>query len=252
MKTESKHIVGFWHYGVILTYLSLALSVCGICFAAAYGGPRRDDITAFLLLMSGLCDAFDGMVAKTRKNRSMNDKMFGMNIDSLSDLVSFGIAPIMVGVAMHLTRWYYVFFYVFYVLCALVRLAYYDVSEFNRLHDPEQEGKPRTSFEGLPVTNAAFVTVIFYLIATMLDNPEYASSIGISPQGVVIYRSVIMMACYLLLALLFVIRFKMFKAKAKGLIITILIVAVIVIGLTLIRYYVCGLALFTPLVKNPV
>ena len=250
MKTESKHIVGFWHYGVILTYLSLALSVCGICFAAAYGGPRRDDIMAFLLLMSGLCDAFDGMVAKTRRNRTDNDKLFGMNIDSLSDMVSFGIAPVMVGVAMHLTRWYYVIFYIFFVLCALVRLAYYDVSEFNRLKDPELASKPRTSYEGLPVTNAAFVTVIFYLIATMLDNPVYAASIGLSARDVMIYRGVIMMVCYVTLGLLFVIKFKMFKAKARGLIITIVIVTVLVISLALIRYYVCGVVLFGPLTKT--
>ena len=94
----NKYIVGYWHYGVILTYLSLALSVCGICFAAAYGGPRRDDIAAFFVLLAGLCDAFDGMVANTRKHRTADDKMFGMQIDSLCDIVSFGIAPIMVGV----------------------------------------------------------------------------------------------------------------------------------------------------------
>ena len=249
MKTESKRIVGFWHYGVILTYLSLALSVCGICFAAAYGEPRRDDITAFLLLMSALCDAFDGMVAKTRKNRTADDKLFGMNIDSLSDMVSFGIAPIMVGVAMNMTRWYYVIFYVFYVLCALIRLAYYDVSEFNRLGDPN--AAPRTSYQGLPVTNSAFVVVIFYLVATMFDNPSFAASLGFTKQGVMIYRSVLMMTSYLLLGLLFVIKFKMFKARAKGLIVTIAIVTVLVITLALIRYYVCGVALFVPLTKYP-
>lgn len=245
-----KHFVGYWHYGVILTYLSLALSVCGICFAAAYGGPRRDDIAAFFLLLAGLCDAFDGMVAKTRKDRTHGDKLFGMNIDSLSDMVSFGIAPVMVAVAMGLTRWYYCIFYVFYVMCALVRLAYYDVSEVTRLSDPEAASKPRTSYEGLPVTNAAFVTVIFYLIATMFDNHSFAASIGLTPHDVLIYRSVIMMVCYVLLALLFVIKFKMFKAKARGLIITIVIVTVLVIGLALIRYYVCGVVLFGPLTKG--
>lgn len=247
LEPTSKHIVGFWHYGVILTYLSLALSVCGICFAAAYGGPRRDDMTAFFLLMSALCDAFDGMVAKTRKNRTENDKLFGMNIDSLSDMVSFGIAPVMVGVAMGLTRWYYVFFYVFYVLCALVRLAYYDVSEVNRLKDPNA-GR-RNSYEGLPVTNSAFVVVLFYLVASMFDNGAFASSIGLSSQDVLIYKSVIMMVCYVLLGLLFVIKFKMFKARAKGLAITISIVTVLVIALALVRWYVCGVPLFVPFTK---
>lgn len=243
----SKYIVGYWHYGVILTYLSLALSVCGICFAAASGGPRRDDMVALFLVMSCLCDAFDGMVAKTRKHRTHDDKLFGMNIDSLSDLVSFGIAPIMLGVAMDLTRWYYVIFYVFYVLCALVRLAYYDVSEVNRLNNPNA-GR-RESYEGLPVTNSAFVIVIFYLIATMFDYMPFAASLGLNGHDVLIYKSVIMMVGYVLLGLLFVIKFKMFKARVKGIVITITIVTVLIITLALIRYYVCGVVMFEPLTR---
>ena len=166
-----KHFVGYWHYGVILTYLSLALSICGICFAAAAGGPRRDDIAAFFLLLAGLCDAFDGMVAKTRKHRSHNDKLFGMNIDSLSDMVSFGVAPIMVGVAMGMTRWYYCIVYIFFALCGLVRLAYYDVSEVNRLNDPTSTR--RDNYEGLPITNVSLALPVFYLVATLFDkHPE--------------------------------------------------------------------------------
>ena len=242
-----KHFVGYWHYGVILTYLSLALSICGICFAAAYGGPRRDDIAAFFVLLAGLCDAFDGMVAKTRKHRSHNDKLFGMNIDSLSDMVAFGVAPIMVGVAMGMTRWYYCIVYVFFALCGLVRLAYYDVSEVNRLNDPTSER--RDHYEGLPITNVSLALPVFYLFATLFDvHPEW---IGLNSNTIIIYQSVIMMTCYLLCGFLFVFKFKMFKARLKGLIITVVTITVLVISLALIRYYVCGVVLFAPLTKTP-
>ncbi|MDE7165253.1 MAG: CDP-alcohol phosphatidyltransferase family protein [Clostridiales bacterium] len=238
-----KHFVGYWHYGVILTYMSLALSICGICFAAAYGGPRRDDIAAFFLLLAGLCDAFDGMVAKTRKHRSDNDKLFGMNIDSLSDMVSFGIAPIMVGVAMGMTRWYYCIVYVFFALCGLVRLAYYDVSEVNRLKDPTSTR--RDSYEGLPITNVSLALPVFYLVATLFDiHPEW---IGLNAENIIIYKSIIMMTCYLLCGFLFVFKFKMFKARVRGLIITVVTITVLVVGLALIRYYVFGVVLFEPL-----
>lgn len=33
MKCESKRFVGFWHYGVVLTYLSVVSAVIGICFS---------------------------------------------------------------------------------------------------------------------------------------------------------------------------------------------------------------------------
>ena len=239
----SKYIVGYWHYGVILTYLSLALSICGICFAAAYGGPRRDDIAAFFVLLAGLCDGFDGMVASTRKHRTADDRMFGMQIDSLCDIVSFGIAPIMVGVAMGMTRWYYCIVYVFFVLCGLVRLAYFNVDEINRVNEPNA-GR-RESYTGLPITNVSLALPVFYLVATMFDN----GACGVTTEQAQIIRSVLMMTCYILCGLLFVIKFKMVKAHARGLIITVITITVLVIGLALIRYYVCGVVLFQPLTK---
>ena len=217
----NKYIVGYWHYGVILTYLSLALSVCGICFAAAYGGPRRDDIAAFFVLLAGLCDAFDGMVANTRKHRTADDKMFGMQIDSLCDIVSFGIAPIMVGVAMGMTRWYYCIVYVFFVLCGLVRLAYFNVDEINRSGKPDA-GR-RESYTGLPITNVSLALPVFYLIATMFDR----GACGVTPEQAQIIRAVIMMSCYILCGLLYVIKFKMPKAHARGLIITVITITVL-------------------------
>ena len=241
----SKYIVGYWHYGVILTYISLALSICGICFAAAYGGERRHDIAAFFLLLAGLCDAFDGMVAKTRKHRSDNDKLFGMNIDSLSDMVAFGIAPIMVGVAMGMTRWYYCIVYIFFALCGLVRLAYFDVSEFNRLKD--KTSTRRDSYEGLPITSVSLALPVFYLFATLFNNhPDW---IGLNADTIIIYQSVLMMSCYIICGLLFVIKFKMPKVKLRGLIITVVSITVITVSLALIRYYVFDVAMFEPFSK---
>lgn len=242
-KPTSKYVVGYWHYGVILTYLSLALSVCGICFAAAYGGPRRDDIAAFFVLLAGLCDAFDGMVANTRRHRTVDDKMFGMQIDSLCDIVSFGIAPIMVGVAMGMTRWYYCIVYVFFVLCGLVRLAYFNVDEINRVNVPDA-GR-RESYTGLPITNVSLALPVFYLIATMFDK----GACGVTPDQAQIIRAVIMMSCYIICGLLFVIKFKMPKAHARGLIITVVAITSLTISLALIRYYVCGVAMFEPLTQ---
>ena len=60
-----------------------------------------------------------------------------------------------------------------------------------------------------------------------------------------------MMTCYLLCAFLFVFKFKMFKARIKGLIITVVTIMVIVIGLALIRYYVFDVVLFAPLTRTP-
>jgi hypothetical protein len=43
---------------------------------------------------------FDGKVARTKKDRTEQEKSFGIQIDSLSDLVSFGVLPAVIGFAM--------------------------------------------------------------------------------------------------------------------------------------------------------
>ncbi len=165
MKNQSNKIVGYWHYGVILTYLSVISAVVGICFSVGGNRDACPDIGILCLLISGFCDAFDGAIASTRKNRTRQDKMFGERIDSLSDLIAFGVAPAMIGFGMMLNRWYFLPVYAVFVLCALIRLAYYDVTEEIRTEDSNC-GR-RTYFEGLPVTNVAFALPIFNFIATI-------------------------------------------------------------------------------------
>ena len=59
-------MLGFWDYTVVLTYISFAFSGIGI-FCAVSHHVRW---AIFFLACSGLCDMFDGKVARTKKNRT--------------------------------------------------------------------------------------------------------------------------------------------------------------------------------------
>ena len=222
-----KKFVGFWHYGVILTYLSVASAIVGIALSAV-GYPFFGGVIC--LWVSGICDAFDGAVACTRKNRTADDKAFGSRIDSLSDAIAFGVAPIMIGYGMGMKEWYYLIPFVLYVLCAVCRLAYYDVEEDKRLQDPEA-GR-RTSCEGLPVTNAAIGAPVFYLVAIMFR--------PIGGLVAVLVPKLIMCFYYLLMSFLMVFKFRMAKLGVKGVSITISIVVVLCVGLILVNTFVFG------------
>lgn len=209
---KKSKIVGFYHYGVILTYLSVISAITGICFSVGGNKEPLPYVGIICLLISGICDAFDGAVARTRKNRSREDKMFGERIDSLSDLIAFGVAPAMIGFGMKINKWYYIPVYAIFVLCALIRLAYFDVTEEIRMED-EDCGK-RKFYEGLPVTNVGFILPIFYLVATMF-----------APQS--LGWSLTMIIGYLLLAVAFVSPFKVKKLGVKEIIILMGIVGIV-------------------------
>ena len=105
-------MIGFYDYTVILTYLSLLSAVTGIGLAVAH-----HPLLAILCLMfSGLCDMFDGRVARTKKNRTAEQKGFGIQIDSLCDIVAFGILPAVITIVVCGSVWYAVLIAALYVL----------------------------------------------------------------------------------------------------------------------------------------
>ena len=82
-------MLGIYNYTVILTYLGMLSGFAGILFA--FEGQLWAALGC--LMFSGVCDMFDGKVASTKKERTRSEKRFGIQIDSLSDLVCFGVLP---------------------------------------------------------------------------------------------------------------------------------------------------------------
>ena len=168
-------MIGFYNYTVILTYLSLVSASCGIIAALSGGGHPY--IGTFFLLFCGLCDAFDGKVARTKKERSQTERSFGVQIDSLSDIVAFGVLPAAIGSAMLRRSPLGALVYgtplekplgvgvmailVLYILAAMIRLAWYNVTEEER---QKTEDGVRKYYTGLPVTSSALIFPVILLL----------------------------------------------------------------------------------------
>ena len=118
-------MIGVFDYTVLLTYISFLSGLTGIHFAI--NGNTFMGIVC--LMFSGLCDMFDGKVARTKKNRTEEEKRFGIQIDSLSDLVAFGVLPSAIGYGLGLNDTWMVFVLYLIPLCALIRLAFFNVNE---------------------------------------------------------------------------------------------------------------------------
>lgn len=154
-------MIGFWNYTVIATYISLGVSVFGMIQGIA-GNIK----TAVLCLaISGIMDMFDGKIARTKKDRTEDEQMFGIQIDSLCDLVCFGVLPAMIGYMLGMNHPMDITILVLFVLGGLVRLAYFNVTEEKRQR--EQNGAVRHHYQGLPITSIAIFLPILYLIKEM-------------------------------------------------------------------------------------
>lgn len=153
-------LVGFYNYTVWLTYAGAAAAVCGIFFSAG-GHPFWGVIC---LLFAGATDMFDGKIASTMK-RNEAEKNFGIQIDSLCDLISFGVLPVAIGYGLGLSGGFFFVSAVLYIICAIIRLAYFNVDEIMR---QKNENGCRKTYYGLPVTAAAMLFPLIYGMKDLL------------------------------------------------------------------------------------
>lgn len=205
-------MIGYYNYTVILTYLSLISALFGTHLAF-----RGEPVGALIcLLLCGAFDSFDGMVARTKKGRTEEEKKFGIQIDSLVDMFSFGIFPAIIGYTMGLNGWLWFAIFASYAICAVSRLGYFNVAEEMRQKETTEK---RKYYQGLPVTSSSLIFPAVYLL-------KAAVGLG-TMQG--IYG--IMM---LVVALAFVIDFKVIKPGLKGILAMGVVGVFIFIGLILL------------------
>ena len=207
-------MIGIYNYTVILTYLSLISAGTGIIVTLSDNGHPYWGV--LFLLLCGLCDAFDGQVARTKKDRTKSEINYGIQIDSLSDVVAFGVLPACIGVAIFKTSAFisslssYAFFpilkysffaiLVLYILAALIRLAHFNVTEEER---QSEEGGVRKYYTGLPVTSAALIFPSFMIL-------RYITPIDIS----IAYLPLILLTAFAFLG-----KFTLRKPKLCGILI---------------------------------
>ena len=158
--------IGFYDYTVILTYLSLISSVFGMT-RAIHGDYK---LAIFCLAFSGICDAFDGRVARTKKNRTADEKNFGIQLDSLCDMFCFGVFPAIICYLLGVRGALGVMLVMFYCLCAVARLAFFNVLEGKR---QLTEGGANKTYRGLPVTAISMIFPVMYLLTLVLTEQAF-------------------------------------------------------------------------------
>ena len=129
--------------------LTLANLFCGI-FAIVSASRGHFDQAGLLVVLGGCADALDGRVARATGSGSR----FGSELDSLVDIISFGLAPamIMYFAVMNQEGWDWLVVF-FYVACAAIRLARFNV---------EQAGRAKRYFHGLPSPAAGLTLATYY------------------------------------------------------------------------------------------
>lgn len=157
-------MLGFYNPSVILTYLSLVSAGVGFSFLAK-GGQGGFFAALICLMISGVCDMFDGAVAKLCK-RNEAEKLFGVEIDALCDLVAFGALPAQMVIFLGGNSVLSVVAAVAILLSSVIRLGFFNVQEIMR-----DRNERREVYLGLPVTLVAICFPFLLLCNLLLKVP---------------------------------------------------------------------------------
>ena len=195
-------MIGFYSYTVVLTYLGLASSAIGMILT--FQGFAK--YALFCLALSGLCDMFDGKVARMKKNRTEDEKRFGIQIDSLCDVVCFGAFPMILCYSIGMRGPAGISILVFYLIAGVIRLAFFNVMEEKR---QEETDEARKYYQGLPITSIAIILPLFCTLRPLLGH-RFLSELHI---------------CILTVGLLFIINFPLRKPGWKMLTLLVAIVS---------------------------
>lgn len=152
-------MIRFWNAANAVTLVGLLSALASALFAARGQVPYA----VCALIASGLCDFFDGWVAR-RLTRTDEQKRFGAHLDTVVDGCSFAIAPPLLLYAAGLKSPPELALLGFFACCAVWRLAYFDTVGL------ATEGEVRY-YTGVPTTFAALVLPIAFT-AGFLGAPQ--------------------------------------------------------------------------------
>ncbi|MED4225856.1 CDP-diacylglycerol--serine O-phosphatidyltransferase [Neobacillus cucumis] len=129
----------------VITLTNLALG--GFAIVLGLNGNLR--LSLLLIFIAALTDRFDGMIAR----KFQIESELGKQLDSMSDIISFGVAPALLLYQGILNEFGGPgsFFTVFYISCGAFRLARFNISENNGY------------FTGLPITAAGCLATLSFL-----------------------------------------------------------------------------------------
>lgn len=207
-------MIGFYDYTVVVTYISLISSIMGMFFAIDGKLP----LAVFCLAFSGLCDMFDGKIARTKKNRIDDEKAFGIQIDSLCDIVCFGIFPIILGYQLGMCKIYSLMILAFYGVAGVIRLAYFNVMEEKRQSETSEN---RKYYQGLPITSMSVIMPLLFMVSVFFPGFRYFL--------------VCLHIAMLLVGFLFILNFRFRKPTNRELVILVAVVAVAVLFILLYK-----------------
>ena len=195
-----------------LTVLRVILIPFFLLFVLLFKIPHHMVFALIVFAAASITDWFDGKIARSMKNRTEHEKVFGIQIDSLCDLVCFGVFPAVIGYHYNSVYPLRLIASIMIVLGAVIRLGYFNVMEEERQRNTTEN---RKEYQGLPVTTVAMILPLLFMGQHNI------------PRNIFPF---VFHGFMILISILFVLKINVKKLSMKGVLILFTIGAIILLG----------------------
>ncbi len=187
---KNKYIIGYYNLANLVTLVGLACALLA-CFMVS----RGQYIFAMLSYgIAALCDAMDGRIARATTTMTKRERFYGVQLDSLCDIISFGAVPCFMAYMLGYNGVIDIVIFMLFVVCGVTRLANFNTESAVDTADM----KPKF-FTGMPIPFSQIIFPLLLIVHVLVGSPVYW-----------LFRIV-----YLLIGLAFVLRFRMPKPSGK-------------------------------------
>ncbi len=150
--------------GLACSLLAIYFSILGVFYAAMIG-----------IVWAVAFDWSDGLVARKMKGRTATDAKFGGQLDSMIDVVNFGVVPAVLLLSFGAFEPLYLFGAFLIVAAATLRLSYFNVYGLDG----------GTQYTGLALDNNGLILVAIFLLESVLSHSVFS---------LVLYTSIVSLA----------------------------------------------------------
>ncbi len=162
-----------WQFIELPDYVTLLSGIAAV-IAMFQAIEQHFALAALLMLASVICDYLDGKIARAVNRQN---KQFGSVLDTVTDIVSFGVAPVVFAYCVGMTSPLHMIVLLAFVVAALLRLARFHAMPYSE-----------TSFTGMPVTyNSVFIPLVYF---------------GLTSASLERYLTSVLLVVYVVLAML--------------------------------------------------
>ena len=144
---NNKFVIGYYHLADMVTMLGLVFGMLA-CFMVG----SNPVVGMLFLALAGLCDSMDGRIARASKNSTKREKFYGVQLDSLCDMASFGVAPCIMAYRLGYDTAFDLILYAVFACCGAIRLA-----NFNTEAAMDTPDLKMNHFTGFPIPTSVLV-----------------------------------------------------------------------------------------------